>query len=101
MRNSVSTTRVSTARIVPRATSGPIHEATQERKLSAALRAQACGVGAGSPLELVTDPAPACVVSPSRGPAHAKPRPSASMVLILAALLGAMAGGLAGAISIW
>ncbi|MGH3868358.1 MAG: hypothetical protein ACRDQ4_20005 [Pseudonocardiaceae bacterium] len=93
MRNNVPTT--------PKVISGVTSGATHERKLSAALRAQACGVGLGSPLELASHPRPAGAVSPGRGPAHAKPRPSASVVLVLAALLGAMAGGLAGVISIW
>jgi hypothetical protein len=63
------------------------------RRLSAALRAQASGMGPGHVLQPV--------VSPGRGPAHAKPRLSAAAVLALAMLFGAMAGGLAGAISAW
>jgi hypothetical protein len=46
-------------------------------------------------------PRSAPVVSPGREPAHAKPSLSASAVLALAVLLGAMAGGLAGVISAW
>ncbi|MBV9011927.1 MAG: hypothetical protein JO272_07735 [Pseudonocardiales bacterium] len=57
-----------------------------DRRLSAALRAHASGVGLGSG---------------RRGPAHAKPSPSAWRVLVLAVLLGALAGALAGVISIW
>ncbi|MGB6163892.1 MAG: hypothetical protein WCF33_05810 [Pseudonocardiaceae bacterium] len=94
MRNSVPTSRA-----ISEPTSGA--GAIPEQKLSAALRAQACGVGPGSPLGFAPHPRPAGPVSSGRGPAHAKPGPSALMVLILAALLGAMAGGLAGVISIW
>jgi hypothetical protein len=60
------------------------------RQLSAALRAQASGLGGqgvGKP--------------PSRGPAHAQPELAAWAVLALAILLGAMAGVLAGVISTW
>jgi hypothetical protein len=68
------------------------------RKLSAALRAQASGLGA-SPSEASTPvPAP---VRPGRRSLHARPRPSAWAVLVLAVLLGAMAGALAGVISTW
>ena len=74
-----------------------------DRRLSAALRAQASGVGpsARSPMGSAPHPRPAAAVSPGRGPAHAKPGPSALTVLALAVLLGAMAGGLAGVISAW
>ena len=68
------------------------------RRLSAALRAQASGLSAGSP----SSPAPAPTAGSSgRKPAHAKPRLSASTVLALAVLLGLVAGGLAGLISAW
>ncbi len=70
------------------------------RRLSAALRAQASGLGAESPLESAPNPRPA-PVSRGREPAHAKPRMSVSTVLGLAVLLGAVAGGLAGVISTW
>ncbi|MFY9808952.1 MAG: hypothetical protein WCC38_07935 [Pseudonocardiaceae bacterium] len=66
------------------------------RRLSAALRAQA--LSTGSSLE----PASAApLASPGREPAHAKPRLSASAVLVWALLLGVLAGGLAGLISAW
>jgi hypothetical protein len=74
-----------------------------DRRLSAALRAQASGVGpsARSPMGSAPQLRPAAAVSPGRGPAHAKPGLPASTVLTLAVLLGAMAGGLAGVISTW
>ncbi|MGH3770433.1 MAG: hypothetical protein ACRDRW_03390 [Pseudonocardiaceae bacterium] len=71
------------------------------RKLSAALRAQASGLGAGSPVGPAPGSRSARAVSPGRGPAHAKPGLSAATVLILAVLLGTVAGGLAGVISAW
>lgn len=63
------------------------------QKLSAALRAQASGLGAS--------PSPG--FDPNHGPdsAHTQPRLSAWAVLALAVLLGAMAGALAGVISAW
>ena len=61
------------------------------QKLSAALRAQVRGLGAQPP----GGPAPA------RGPAHARPGLSGPRVLVLAVLLGAMAGAVAGVISAW
>jgi hypothetical protein len=70
------------------------------QRLSAALRAQASGLGTGPPPESAPDPRPARV-SRGREPAHAKPRMSASAVLGLVLLLGAVAGGLAGVISTW
>lgn len=71
------------------------------RKLSAALRAQASGLGA-SPSQVATPVhPPAPPVRPGRRPLHARPKPSAWTVLVLAALLGAMAGALAGVISTW
>ncbi|MDQ3825273.1 MAG: hypothetical protein M3319_12895 [Actinomycetota bacterium] len=68
------------------------------RKLSAALRAQASGLGASpSQASIPTPPS----MRPGRRSLHARPRPSAWAVLVLAVLLGAMAGALAGVISIW
>ncbi|MGH3821906.1 MAG: hypothetical protein ACRDRA_03545 [Pseudonocardiaceae bacterium] len=64
-------------------------------KLSAALRAQASGLGTGSP------GGPTATRPPSREQARAKPRMPGWVVLLLAVLLGAMAGGLAGVISTW
>jgi hypothetical protein len=72
-----------------------------DRRLSAALRAHASGVEPGPPVGPVPHPRPSAAIPPRRGPAHAKPPPSAWRVLALAVLLGAMAGGLAGVISIW
>jgi hypothetical protein len=76
-----------------------------DRRLSAALRAHASGVEpyppVGPPVGPVPRPRPSAAASPRRGPAHAKPPPAAWRVLALAVLLGAMAGGLAGVISIW
>jgi hypothetical protein len=75
----------------PNATDEPAVTGDQVgRKLSAALRAQASGLGEqgdGKP--------------PGRGPLHAQPRLAAWAVLALAILLGAMAGVLAGVISSW
>ncbi|MGQ0716569.1 MAG: hypothetical protein ACT4NP_04480 [Pseudonocardiales bacterium] len=62
---------------------------TVDRRLAAALRAQASGLGAASPI-------------PSRRhlARHRSGLP-AWAVLALAVLLGAMAGGLAGLVSVW
>ena len=68
------------------------------RKLSAALRAQASGLGA-SPSQASTPVHPP--VRPGRRSLHARPSPSAWAVLVFAVLLGAMAGALAGVISTW
>lgn len=70
-----------------------------ERRLSAALRAQAAGLGAGVPVagEAVHAADPG-VRSPTIRPG---PRLPAWTVLALAVLLGATAGGLAGVISAW
>ena len=68
------------------------------RKLSAALRAQASGLGA-SQSQASTPALPP--MRPGRRSLHARPRPSAWAVLVLAVLLGAMAGALAGVISTW
>lgn len=71
------------------------------RKLSAALRAQASGLGA-SPSQASAPVHPSAPpVKAGRRSLHARPRPSAWTVLVLAALLGAMAGPLAGVISTW
>ncbi|MGH3825749.1 MAG: hypothetical protein ACRDQX_01035 [Pseudonocardiaceae bacterium] len=75
----------------------PTPNATHERRLSAALRTQASWLGTGSP----TGTGSPARTEPGRGPAHARPRLSASTVLVLAVLLGAMAGTLAGVISAW
>ena len=64
-------------------------------KLSAALRAQASGLGTGSSAEVTHPPAA------SHGRTQASLRLPAWAVLTLAVLLGAMAGGLAGVISTW
>lgn len=63
----------------------------QVQRLSAALRAQAVGLTTGAPAE------PARAAQPER----TRPGLPAWAVLALAVLLGAMAGGLAGAISAW
>jgi hypothetical protein len=63
--------------------------------LSAALRAQASALGTGPPKEPY--PRPASVAGPSRSAV----RLPAWAVLVLAIVLGAVAGGLAGAISTW
>jgi hypothetical protein len=68
------------------------------RRLSAALRAQAAGVSTGSPAEPVTPPS---AVPPSHGQARAESRMPGWAILALAVLLGAMASGLAGLISTW
>ncbi|MGH3775085.1 MAG: hypothetical protein ACRDRR_05005 [Pseudonocardiaceae bacterium] len=62
---------------------------TVDRRLAAALRAQASGLGAAAP------------VPARRRPARHRSGLPAWMVLTLAVLLGAMAGGLAGVVSIW
>lgn len=71
------------------------------RQLSAALRAQASGLGTGPPPGAVAD---ARQVPPLR-PGHAAERGRFGLpgwaVLALAVLLGALAGGLAGVISVW
>jgi type VI protein secretion system component VasF len=64
-------------------------------QLSAALRAQASALGTGPPKE--PHPRPASAAGPSRSVA----RLPAWTVLVLAVVLGAVAGGLAGAISTW
>jgi hypothetical protein len=64
-------------------------------KLSAALRAQASGLSTNSAGEAAT------AVPSGRGQARAKPRMPGWVVLLLAVLLGAAAGGLAGVISTW
>ncbi|MGH4008152.1 MAG: hypothetical protein ACRDTH_08355 [Pseudonocardiaceae bacterium] len=62
---------------------------TVDRRLAAALRAQASGLGGGSPI-------------PShRQLARRRGGLPAWVVLALAVLLGAMAGGLAGLVSVW
>ena len=67
-----------------------------EQRLSAALRAQAAGLGAGPPAGAVFPPAGSEVISPPT-----QPRLPGWTVLALAVLLGALAGGLAGVISVW
>jgi hypothetical protein len=71
------------------------------RQLSAALRAQASGLGVGSPAGSAPD---ARQVPPSRT-GHVTTRDGSGLpgwaVLALAVLLGALAGGLAGVISVW
>ena len=67
-----------------------------EQRLSAALRAQAAGLGAGSPAGTGFPLAGSAVISPTT-----RTRLPAWTVLVLAVLLGALAGGLAGAISAW
>ncbi len=62
---------------------------TVDRRLAAALRAQASGLGTGS------------TMPPRRQLARARTGLSAWAVLALAVLLGAMAGGLAGVVSAW
>ncbi|MGH3787519.1 MAG: hypothetical protein ACRDRG_13430 [Pseudonocardiaceae bacterium] len=71
----------------------PTPNATHERRLSAALRAQASGLGPESSWGPAANPRPA--------PAHAKPKMPASTLLGLALLLGVVAGGLAGVVSAW
>jgi hypothetical protein len=63
------------------------------RKLSAALRAQASGLGASPLPESAPDQPPVAV--------HAQRRLQAWAVLALAVLWGAMAGALAAVISLW
>lgn len=74
---------------------------TVDRQLSAALRAQASGLGTGSP----AGAAPDAPQSPAIRTGHAAARERFGLpgwaVLALAVLLGALAGGLAGVISIW
>ncbi|MGH3898999.1 MAG: hypothetical protein ACRDTA_12275 [Pseudonocardiaceae bacterium] len=60
-----------------------------DRRLAAALRAQASGLGGGSP------------VPHRRQPARRRTGLPAWAVLALAVLLGAMAGALAGVVSAW
>ncbi len=67
-------------------------------KLSAALRAQASGLGTGSPAAPTPPPA---AVAPSRGRARATSRMPGWVILVLAVVLGAAAGGLAGVLSTW
>ncbi|MGH3884869.1 MAG: hypothetical protein ACRDSG_09895 [Pseudonocardiaceae bacterium] len=62
---------------------------TVDRRLAAALRAQAAGLGTGSP------------IPPRRRPARHRTGLPVWVVLALAVLLGAMAGGLAGVVSVW
>ncbi|MGH3843415.1 MAG: hypothetical protein ACRDS0_18520 [Pseudonocardiaceae bacterium] len=66
--------------------------------LSAALRAQASGLGTGSPVPPTSAPA---VASPGNGRTQADPRLPAWVILTLAVVLGAMAGALASVISTW
>ncbi|MGH3696316.1 MAG: hypothetical protein ACRDRX_20360 [Pseudonocardiaceae bacterium] len=67
-------------------------------KVSAALWAQASGLGTGSPA--APPPLPAAV-APSRGRARATSRMPGWVILVLAVVFGAMAGGLAGVLSTW
>lgn len=67
-------------------------------KLSAALRAQASGLGTGSPAAPTSAPA---ALAPNRGRARATSRMPGWVILVLAVVLGAMAGGLAGVLSTW
>lgn len=67
------------------------------RKLSAALRAQASGLGAQGSQPQGGQPQGS--QPPSSAARHARPTLPAWVVLALAVLLGAMAGGLAGVIS--
>ena len=74
---------------------------TVDRQLSAALRAQASGLGTGSPARA----APEAPQVPAIRTGHAATRGWLGLpgwaVLVLAVLLGALAGGLAGVISVW
>jgi hypothetical protein len=68
------------------------------RQLSAALRAQASGLGTGPS----TGSAPDARQVPGHPPARGRlGLPGWAAVLALAVLLGALAGGLAGVISVW
>jgi hypothetical protein len=71
-----------------------------DRQLSAALRAQASGLGSGSPpAHWSGSPQPG--PPPGHRAVQRRPPMSAWSILALALLLGAMAGGLAGVISAW
>ena len=71
------------------------------RQLSAALRAQAAGLGTGSPTGPVPDDRQVSPVRSGHPAARSRLELPAWAVLALAVLLGALAGGLAGVISVW
>jgi hypothetical protein len=78
-----------------------IHESTVtlDKRLSAALRAQASGLGTGSPTGSPSHARKAAPVPSGDEPVRV--RLPGRVVLALAVLLGLLAGGLAGVISTW
>ncbi|MDQ4093506.1 MAG: hypothetical protein M3143_08915 [Actinomycetota bacterium] len=71
------------------------------RQLSAALRAQACGLGTGSPAGSAPDASQVPAIRTGHAAARTRLGLPGWAVLAVAVLLGALAGGLAGVISIW
>ena len=74
---------------------------TVDRRLSAALRAQASGLGTGPSTGSVPEARQAPPIRPGPAPARDRTGLPGWAVLALAVLLGALAGGLAGVISVW
>ncbi|MDQ4009728.1 MAG: hypothetical protein M3228_03320 [Actinomycetota bacterium] len=72
-----------------------------DRRLSAALQAQASGLGTGSPARSTPDARQLPPIRSGRAPARAQLGQPSWAVLAEAVLLGALAGGLAGVISVW
>jgi len=72
-----------------------------DRRLSAALRAQASGWGMGSSEGSASHARQAPPMLSGHEPPQARRRLPGWVVLAVAVLLGAMAGGLAGVISVW
>ncbi|HZA17146.1 MAG TPA: hypothetical protein VE645_09710 [Pseudonocardiaceae bacterium] len=74
---------------------------TVDRQLSAALRAQASALGTGSPAGAAPDAPHVTARRTGHTAAGERFGLSGWAVLVLAVLLGMLAGGLAGVISIW
>ena len=74
---------------------------TVDRRLSAALRAQASGLGTGPSTGSAPDARQVPPIRSGDAPARDRLGLSGWAVLALAVLLGALAGGLAGVISVW
>ncbi|MGH3981967.1 MAG: hypothetical protein ACRDST_04540 [Pseudonocardiaceae bacterium] len=71
------------------------------RRLSAALRAQASGLGTGPSTGSAPDARQVSPIPPGHPPARGRLGLPGWALLALAVLLGALAGGLAGVISVW
>jgi hypothetical protein len=74
---------------------------TVDRRLSAALRAQASGLGTGPSTGSAPDAREVPPTRPGHTPVPGRLGLPGWAVLAVAVLLGALAGGLAGVISVW